>query len=224
MNLHISIYDDAVPMLDEIAKWSHKAALAALDQAGIELRDRTREAFDASQRSEWSVHLNKAGKRVWTRGVMGNRFGRRFNFKKAGPESMGNMIDSFLMENSLTLVVAGMHKNFTPRFYRKELKTNSDIKIYGKGVKQVLGGSWEILQKLNTGGRYSQQSSRYKGTRQGEDTKPYGKDARYKPRRFAERGRLAAMGRVTEIMTTTLEGLIHRQVNRATVKTQVRTA
>jgi len=224
MNTRITIYDGAVPMLDQIARLSHLSALAALDQAGMELRDKTREAFLASKRSEWSVFVID-GKRVWRKTAMNPRFGRRFNFKKAGPDNMANMITSFLMGKSMTLVVAGMHKSFQARQYYREAKSNFEGgPQYAGTTGQVLGGSWEILQKLSRGGRFSEQSARYKGTRMGTDTKPMGENPFYRPRKFIEIGRSNAMSKVTDIMTSKLESLIYKQVNRVNVRTEVRTA
>lgn len=223
MSLKITIYDNAIPMLDEIAKWSLHSALATLDQSGIELRDRTREAFKQSTRHRWYVKVVN-GKRVYKNDAGLVEFGKRFNFKKPGPANMENMIDSFLMPGALTLVVAGMHKSFTPRFYAQEAKAGSTSPIYGQRVGQVLGGSYQILKKLSKGGRFSSQDTKYQDTRHGEDTHPLGGDPFYKPRHFVERGRMAAMPQVREIMTSKLESLIYRQINRATVKTQVRTS
>jgi len=222
MSIHIQIYDNAIPMLDKIARLHHLSALAALDQAGMELREQTRKAFLASKRSQWSVFVVD-GKRVWRKTAMNPRFGTRFNFKKAGPENMASMINSYLMPRHMTLVVAGMHKTFKAREFYQESKTNFEggERYASRATGQVLGGSWEILSKLANGGRFSQQSERYKGLRQGIDTKPIGKDPFYRPRNFAERGRSAAMGRVSDIMTSKLESLIYKQVNRATVKTKV---
>lgn len=227
MTPRITIYDGAIPMLDEIARLHHLSALAALDQAGMELREQTRRAFDASRRSEWSVFVVN-GRRVWRKTVMNPKFGRRFNFKKAGPPSMGNMIDSYLMPKAMTLVVAGMHKRFKAWEYYQASKSNFEggVKQSSISTGQVLGGSWEILQKLSQGGYYDSQSSRYKGTRQGIDTKAIGKNGNpfYRPRRFIDIGRSQAMPRITDIMTSKLESLIHKQVNRANVRAEVRTA
>lgn len=210
-------------MLDKIAQLSHHSALAVLDQAGMELRDSTRKAFRESMPSKYSVFVVN-GKRQWRKGNLNSTFGKRFNFKKAGPDSMGDMINSFLMARDMTMVVAGMHKNFTPRFYSAEAKRGTTEPIFGKRVGQVLGGSWQILKKLNDGGRFKNLDPKYKATRMGEDTKPIGKDGnpRYEARRFIESGRSRAMGKVQDIMTNKLESLIHKQVNRATVKAIVR--
>jgi hypothetical protein len=224
MSLKITIYDSAIPMLDEIAKWSLHSALAALDQSGIELRDRTREAFKQSTRHRWYVKVVN-GKRVYKNDGGLVEFGKRFNFKKAGPASMANMIDSFLMPGALTLVVAGMHKSFTPRFYAQEAKAGSTSPIYGQRVGQVLGGSYQILKKLSKGGRFSSQDDKYQRLKENSDTHlSDDADPFYKPRHFVERGRMAAIPQVREIMTSKLESLIYRQINRATVKTQVRTS
>lgn len=218
MSVKITIYDNAIPMLDEIAKWSYHSALASLDQAGMEIRDRTREAFATSAKHKWFTKIVN-GKRVHYKGENYAVLGKRLNFKRQGPDNMSNMIDSFLMEKSMTLVVTGMHKSFTPRYFSKEAKQGTTSPIYGKKVGAVLGGSWQILKKFSEGGRLSAQDEKYRNIK-----KPLSKgaDPFYKPRHFVQRGRTAAMGKVTDIMTTKLESLIHRQVNRSTVKTQIR--
>lgn len=220
MTLKISVMDGATPMLDRIAQIHYLSALAALDQAGFELREQTRAAFKNSQPSVWHVKVVN-GQRQWYRGGPKSRFGDRFNFKKAGPESMANLINSFVMRDHLTLVVAGMNKRHTARLYYQEAKSNFEggPQYASKPTEQVLGGSWAILQKLNDGGRFRDQSKWYRGTRMGSDTKPLlGEDTYFRPRKFVEAGRSAAMPRVRDIMTSKLESMIHKQVNRATVR------
>jgi len=223
VSIKIAIYDGATPVLDRIAQLSTLSALAALDQAGMVIRDRTRDAFKASKRSQWSVKVVN-GKRVWTRSGNTHEFGKRFNFKKAGPESMANMINSYLMGAHLTMVVGGMHKSFLARLYYQEAKSNFEggAQFASKKTGQVLHGSWQILKKLDTGGRFSSLDPKYRATRQGEDTKPMGKDPQYQRRNFFQKGRDASMGEVKDIMTKKLESLIYKQVNRANVKTKVR--
>jgi hypothetical protein len=210
-------------MLDKIALLSHHSALAVLDQAGMELRDRTREAFASSKKSNWHVKVVN-GKRVWYKGDMRPVFGQRFNFKRKGADNMSSMITSFLMARDMTVVVAGMHKRHIPRMYYQEAKSGGESMMYGKPVGQVLHGSWQILKKLSEGGRFKNLDPKYKATRMGEDTKPIGVNPYYRPRTFIERGRAMAMPKVQEIMTSKLESLIYKQVNRATVKTTVRAA
>jgi len=202
-------------MLDQIALIHTESALDALDHAGTKLREAIRKSLRESQRSKWIVKVVD-GKRRWIRGDKPGEFGGRFNFKKAGPEGMANMVNSFLMPRAMTLVVAGMNKSASVAQYR-------DGKVVGAlRVGQVLGGSYEILKKLNNGGSFDSQSMRYKGTRMGIDTKPIGKNPTYTARRFIERGRASAMADVQAIMTSQLEALIGRQINRVNIKTQVR--
>lgn len=219
MSVKIEIFDGATPLLDEIAKIHFGQAKDALDYSGAILRDAIRSTLRESEPSKYHVVVVK-GKRVWRRGGK-TRFGDRFNFKKAGPESMANMVNSFPMfdnPNHTVVVVGGMNKNKTVNRWR-------DGKVVGtEKVPQVLGGTYEILKKLNNGGSFQSQSKRYKATRMGEDTKPMGKNPMYKGRFFIERGRDKAMPEVTKAMTTRLESMIHRQVNRVSVKMTVRTS
>lgn len=213
MSVRISIFDGATPLLDEIAKIHLGMAKDVLDHSGSIMRDHIRTALKNSERSDFHV-IAKDGKRYWTRGSVG-KFGDRLNFKKAGPPSMANMVNSFFMSDKLMVIVGGMNKNTTVSNWR-------DGKISGTTrLDQVLGGSYEILKKLNNGGSFEQQTDRYKRTRMGEDTKPMGKNPKYKGRHFIERGRGEAIDKVKTLMTDTLQKMIYKQasaINSTTVK------
>lgn len=220
--IKITVYDSATPMLDKIALISRKAALAVLDQAGMELRNKTREAFESARAHTWHTKIVD-GKRKFYQNNVPAVFGKRLNYHKNGPDNMSSLITSYVMDKHLTVVVAGMHKAFKPRYFYQEYKNpDSDAPIYaGEHVEATLGGSWEILNKLDRGGRFSSQSEKYKRTRLKPDQKPVGKNPSYYPRRWAELGRQASLSKINDTMTRRLEELIGRQVNRTEVKTKV---
>lgn len=215
MSLKLSISDGATPILDQIAAIHLGQAKDALDHAGSILRDSIRDALVTSEQSDFHVVV-KNGKRHWTRGSVG-RFGDRFNFKKAGPQSMANMVNSFFMSEKLMVIVGGMNKNVNVNTWR-DGKVSGSIRL-----GQVLAGSYEILKKLNNGGDFNSQTERYKRTRMGEDTKPMGSNPKYKARKFIERGRSAAMGEVNSLLTDKLQSMIYRQANSIQAKTVTRT-
>jgi hypothetical protein len=216
VSVKITIYDNAIPMLDEIASIHLGMAKDVLDQAGAKIRKATREAFASSQSHDWfTKYVN--GKRVIYR-LPGRKavFGGRHGMNLEGSPTMGGMINSFLMEDSLTMVVSGMHKRFVAKKWR-----NGVVQGYERPTSAVEQGTYQILKKLNEGGSYDSLDPMYHKKRRPKTIRSF-RNAQYKPRNFIERGRTASMGKVTELMTSKLESMIHRQVNRATVKTQVR--
>jgi len=221
-SIKLTIFDGATPMLDKIATIHYGMGLDALDHAGSALRDATRQAMWLGGAHRWgqSVEVANQGKNKGrpTRRVFQGKMravGKMMSHRTGGihkPGHMKNFITSFLMERSMTMVVAGKHKAF-------RAKTRRDGKVTGSQRRtQAVGkASYGILQKLNNGGTYSQQSSDYTQHARKKTMDGF-KDARYKPRRFIEKGRSSAMPRVRYIMTTQLEKLIGQHVNRATVK------
>ena len=211
MSIKITIYDGAIPLLDEIAKQSYGLGLDALDQAGIELRDQTRRAFK-SFAHEWSQEFSrKSGKMQIKKGYGNNPLGLRKSHttgRNFRPKNMSNFITSFLMEKNMTLVVAGMHKSFRP-------KKRRDGKVQGtlSKVGGVSNSSLAIIRKLNDG---NENDADYKKVR--PESMPRFKNANYKKRNFIEKGRALSMPKVRNIMTTKLENMIARQVNRTDVK------
>ena len=222
MSIKLTIFDGVTPMLDEIATIHYGMGLDALDHAGSALRDATRQAMWLGGAHRWnqSVEMATQGKnkgRPTRRIFLGKvrAVGKMMSHRTGSvhkPGHIKNFITSYLMERSMTMVVAGKHKAF-------RAKTRRNGKVVGSQRRtQAVGkGSYGILQKLNNGGSYDQQSSDYKQHARGKTMDSF-KNARYKPRRFIEKGRASAMPMVRHIMTTKLEKLIGQQINRAQVK------
>jgi len=212
MSIKITIFDGAIPMLDKIASISYGLGLDALDQAGIELRNQTRRAFSMSGSHNWTAKIGKNGKRTIVksgRQVFGKRLSHKTT-KDFSPNNMKSFITSYLMERSLTMVVAGNHPNFRPKMRRNGKVVGSLRKVSG-----VTESTSAILQKLNDGG--STNEAYDKLTRSGKSMRGF-KDAKYRPRRFIQKGRAMAMPKVRHIMTSKLEMLIAKQVNRTTIR------
>lgn len=218
MSIHITIYDGATPMLDQIAQASYGAALDILDRAGSKIRKSSREAFHTSEAHYWHTKYVNGKRRIY-RGNTPAVFGQRRSAAKQGavasPSSVANHISSFLMEKHLTMVVGGVHPTFRATIWRdgKAVGTNAP-------TKKVGSASYQIIKKLNDGGTYASLDPEYKRLLRRRQMRGF-RNAVYRPRKFMERGREMAMGAVTELMTSKLEAMIHRQVNRATVKTKV---
>jgi hypothetical protein len=214
MAVKIQIFDGQIPLLDEIAKANYGQGLDALDHASTKLRDAKRAAFRASKSHNWSMRISKNGNRIIIRTTRPQRLGKRLSHVTGKPEPVENMesfITSYLNPKSLTAVIAGRHKAFTPVKRR-------DGKPVGKlsRVSGVSKATYGILQKLNDG---DANSSEYKTARQ--KSMERFKNANYTANRFIERGRAMAMPEVQQIMTSKLDMLMGRQINNANIKTRV---
>ena len=217
MSIKITIYDGAIPMLDKIASISYGLGLDALDQAGIELREQTRRAFGMSGSHKWTFKINKKGKRTIVKSEANQVFGRRLSHRTARkyrPDSMKNFVTSFLDERHMLMVVGGQHKSFRPKKRREGKVVGTLARVSG-----ITDATHAILRKLNDGGRVDEEY--HKETRGGKSIEGFS-NAYYKPRRFFQKGRARAMPKVRHIMTSKLEMLIAKQVNRVDVRTKVR--
>jgi len=219
MAIRIEVSDGATPMLEEIIKLNYGMGLDALDQAGNVMREATRRELKAS-RTQWSQYYRKGKKRIY-KTKSARRTGRRLDHVSKGgtadPESMANFITSNLMEKQMVMVVAGKHKRLKPKTRR-----NGKVVGFQKAVGSVTKTGYAILQKLNSGEVDGDYASK---VRSREDSMPNFKDAIYRKRNFIEKGRRSSTGRVRDIMTSKLESLLHKEINRANVKSrEVKTA
>lgn len=213
MSVKLQIYDGMTPMLDKIAMIHYGMGLDVLDQAGQKMRKSIRTALERSPRHRWQQKIVN-GKRVIFRGQGKRPRGMMFSHTRGGIHQPGHIkhyITSYLMERSMTVVVGGKH----PRF-RAKTRRNGKVTGYQKAVQAVGDTAYGILQKIDAGGTYDEQSSDYKKAR--PSTIKSFKNARYRRTNFVAKGRNAAMSGVRDLMTNKLEQLIGRQVNRETVK------
>ena len=215
-SVKITIFDGAIPLLDEIGKVSYGLALDALDQAGTVIRERSRQAFRGSTPHHWSMVISKTGKRRVVRSKEMQETGMRRSHitgQIENPKNMESFITSYLMEKSLTMVVGGKHKSFRPKRRR-----DGNVTGYLPRVGGVSEASYGILKKLDDG---DENDPSYKKAVKGRGRGLF-PNAKYQRRDFMAKGRSHAMPEVQYIMTKKLESLIGKQVNRANLKTQVR--
>lgn len=211
MTTKIILFDGFLPMLDEIAKTNYGMGLDALDQAGLTIQKAQRRAFRNSRTN--FVQFYKNGKLQIYASKSGRRIGRRLSHKKksnnGSPENMESFITSSLNAKNMSVVVAGRHKAFTPKIRR-----DGQVVGTGKKVGSVTKGSYAILQKLNSG---DASDSEYKNVKRPKGTEMFEK-FNFRKQNFIEQGRASAMPAVRQIMSTKLESMIHKQINRANVK------
>ncbi len=217
MSLKIQIFAGAIPMLDVIAEANYGQALDALDHAGMAIQNAQRQMLRAST-TDWR-QFYKDGKRRIYKTKFSNMLGKRVSHQnrnnKGKPLNMANFITSNLMAGSMTMVVGGKHKAFTPKFYR-----DGQVVGFGKRVQATTKSSYAILQKLDSGSTDGEYKSLVR-----PKSMPNFESAVYKKQNFIAKGRAMAMPKVQQIMTSKLESMIHKQINRATVKVrEVKTA
>jgi hypothetical protein len=216
MAITIKIYDGFSPMLDEIGKIHYGMAMDALDQSANHIRKKQREAIGWSGSHHWRQKVVDGKRRIYRgspKAVGSNRMSHS-NGSILSPSHMKNFINSWVSEKHMMAVVGGRHKSYRPSIWRDGKRVGRGSKVSGVSEK-----TFGILQKLNDGGTYKEQSSYYKKTR--DNGMDRFKNANFKARRFMQKGRSIAMPRVRDIMTKKLEMLIGKQINRTQVKTKV---
>ncbi len=220
MSFHIKIFDGAIPMLDMIAEANYGQALDALDHAGIKLRNSTRKAFLSSSTVVSQFYNEHGFYKIRKRGKIQQVLGQRISHRNKGsmdrPSSMVNFITSNLMTKSMTMVVAGKHGRLRPK-----LRKDGKVIGFAGSVGATTKGSYAILQKLNSG---DSSDSEYQKIYRTKVQHKIFDNMKFRKQNFIEKGRAMAMPEVRNIMTTKLESMIHKQINRAEIKVkEVRT-
>lgn len=223
MALKITIFSNELAMLDEIAKANYGQGLDALDHAGSKIRKAQRAALRASTTNISRFYDKKGNLKIVKKGrvkiqqVLGQRISHRNKGQMADPSSMESFITSNLMPEHMTMVVGGKHRDLRPKI-RRDGKVIGDAEI----VKAVTKYSYAILQKLNSGD--ASDSDYQKIYKNPTEAKVF-KNTKFRKQNFMEKGYASARGAVAEIMTTKLEQMIHKQINRVDVKIrEVRTS
>jgi len=220
MPIKITIFDGAIPMLDEIAKAHYGQGLDVLDHAGTKLRDETRKAFRNSTTRMRQFHRKDGTWQAHGGNISRYKLGRRISHRNKGGldkvESMEKLIHSYLMVDKMTMVVAGKHPTFTPSKRR-------DGKVTGsfKKLKAVTKGSYAILKKLNDGESKDTEkdnAGEYQKVRRTKAQHAMFDKMKWKKQNFVEKGRSNAMGEVERIMTEKYQQMIISQINRANVQ------
>lgn len=217
----ITIYDNTIPMLDEIAKISYGMGLDVLDHAGAKLRDGLRTSFRKAEKHGWGMKVPKNGKRYITYDKsQNNPLGIRYYHKTgdiAKTPSMENFITSYLMESKMTMVVGGKNPSFTPKTRRDGVVTG-----YEKRQSGVTLDSYLILKKLNSGNINEADEKKHLSykTKLRPKSMPNFKNAKYKYRGWAEEGYANALPEVMTLMSSKYETLLMTKVNNLNIKEQ----
>ena len=216
MAIYLRIFENAIPILDEIAKANYGQGLDALDHAGTKIREASRAAF-RSKISGMSQFYDKNGKLKIRGGKIQKALGQRISHidkgSMANPSSMESFITSNLDPKTMIMVVGGKHSTLRPKM-RRDGEITKDLDKVGAVTKY----SYAILQKLNSGDDSDEfYENLYQSEQQRKVFARLRERGSYKKQHFMENGYNASRGAVAEIMTTTLEKLIHRQINRANV-------
>lgn len=207
MSIRIEILDGTSPILDKIATISLGLALECLSISGDIVRKNARNRMRQS-RTNWFARKSN-GKILWYKHPSATKeLGRRISMKSGSPvnpDSMSNMINSYLMEKSYTVVIGGSHPRTKPK--RRE---NGEVKGYLPPLPPVSKATKAILHKLNTG----QQSADYKNPHQ-----QY-KNPRYLGYHFMEKGYMDSKAAIIDVMTRRYETMFGRATNN--IKAQAR--
>lgn len=214
MSIRIEIFDGTTPMLEKIRLLSHGMALEMLSVAGSHLQ---REARKSMRRQSHNWHqLFRNGKIVIKKADL-RELGLRISHSDgslANPNSMSNMITSYLMEKSMTVVIGGKHKSFVPNSRDGGVVTGKRSR-----VNAVSKSTHSILHKLNFGERNEHHTWGGK-----KESMARFANAKYKGYDFMEQGYSSARSDIVDAMTRRYESLLHKAVNRADIKVRRRSS
>lgn len=182
---------------------AREVAMEQMSKSGNVIRERMR----SSMRSEGTNYITRVGKNgPYLEKIEGGRqYGLRESHTQdeveSNPSSMANMISSFLMEKSNTLVVGGMNPRFRPLLRR-------DGEVVGTGKAQAAVGprTAAILYRMDTGVLLSDYPTR----------SMLSPDA--KPRGFMSRGIERAEGDVRNYLTKGFDSVTAKAINQADIK------
>jgi len=163
MTTHTKIVgDDILNSLQILTKFVPQVALEMMSRAGNAVRVEQRRALKNSRRVYTVTREDLAGNKYLAFSPQPLEFGHRESKNQtANPESMANMINSYLMEASMTLVVNGSHPSFIP-----VIRRDGEIVGVGSRIKGVGKATHAILQRMNDDKRDSYYPTRdqlYKG-------------------------------------------------------------
>lgn len=229
MAIKLTVYSNAIPILDEIYKAHTGVAKESLSVAGNHLRTQARISLVNSEKTGWSFKNAGRGRVLTYNSRYGRRAGQRLNRKTGtidNPSNMANFITSVMYEESLQVVVGGKNKTKRVKKYRDGVPTGT-IKVPG-----VSKDTFKILEKLNNGGTYSlnkKQQNKLKMTdimvlKKGKlvPMKLFaGMDfstVTYKKRNFMSKGYFRARPMIEYSLTKRYEALLKKKVDNLTVK------
>jgi len=188
--IKIQVCDAITPMMIELEKRTLGFAQEALQVAGAHVAKAARTEM-RKMTTDWINWVSRGKYRfAKSSGAITKELGQRISHTTGrieNPSSVANMIDFYLGDKSLTVVVGGAHPRFAPKVFDKGVVVGHKSKQSSVSVK-----TRAIIHKLNTGEVTSEH--------------PYSRDtavpnANYvKNRHFMERGYTMAAGAVGESM------------------------
>lgn len=207
MSITLKVYDGVTPILDEILKVNYGVAKESLSIAGDAVRKGARNAMKQKMHHWHTEYVD--GKRQIRKREDAKELGLRIakGGGIASPDSMANMITSYIGENSLTMVVGGKHKAATLIKY-KDGKPNGTIKLFA-----VSKATHAILHKLNFGER--NEFHTWNGPK---ESMARFANARYIGYKFMEQGYSDTKAYIEDIMGEKYASLFHKSVNNIDVK------
>lgn len=215
----ITIYDNTIPLLDEMLGRSYGLAQESLSVAGIAVMKNARNEMKR-YRHHWSHELKNGKRWIFNNKNEYYELGARISHSsgsKDNPDSMSSMISSYLAPKSLTVVIGGSHPTFAPRKFKDGLVTGTMSPVKGVGSK-----GRAILHKLNTGEvsdehPYSKISSSI--------NKPFeNRDRKYIKRPFMDRAWNNSQSHINDKLKTRYENSFYRVFNNIKIKTVIKEA
>jgi len=206
----VTSLDEISPSFGELKETVREVAMEVMSKAGNYAREGARDAMK-SYSHHWFRKKYKDGevkpyysktstKKLGLR--ISNRGGRIDN-----PRSMSNLITSFLMEKSETLIVGGTHKGFRPL-----KRDKGQVVGYSTYVKGVSRQSQSIINKMDTG----ELTSYYK------KLPTEFKNAKYVTRPFMKIGFDSAEGKIKTTLTSEYIKIFNSALHKQKVQVKVR--
>ena len=208
----VYISDETTPMLIALKTVSRDVAFEHMSKIGNAVRKNAGNRMrSAGNRHHW-LQTSKNGKLVpYKSKIKTKELGLRTNKngRVDSPDSMSNMISSFMMEKSGTLIVGGRNKAFTPI-----LRKDGQVVGVGKRQPAITKHAQSIINKLDTGKRNQYHGWGASGK---QDSMESFKNARFKGRGFMMAGFRNSKGYMRQELTVGYEKTIGRAVNRVSI-------
>jgi len=212
--VQIEITDGITPVLSGIAHVSRQVALEQMSKSGNYVRKAARNRMRMPRnRHHWFQKLGSLGKRAPYKDLNNTKelgFRTKIDGTPASPESMSNMITSYLSEASRIMVVGGTHKRGT-QVLRRDGQIMGKTTVYG-----VSKHTWSILNKLDRGARNEFHGWGPNGVNK-LSMKGF-RSANYVPHNFMLQGLADATPYIAQQLHSEYEKIIGKAVNRVNVQ------
>jgi len=208
----IEINDMTTPMLSAIRTVSREVAFEQMSKIGNAVRQNARNRMSSQRNRHHWLQTSKNGVLIpYYNKAKTKELGLRTKPDGSvdNPDSMRNMISSFLMEKSGMVVVGGGNKAFTPVKRR-------DGEVIGVEKRQgaITKHTRSIIHKLDTGER----NSDHGWGSGGHIKEPYFENAKFKGRHFMVKGFGDSIPYMKQELTAGYEKTVGRAVNKVKVR------